>query len=92
MLPPRAGSAPGVRGHGGGVGKTTRALSELRDRLERGEDALIGVLETHGRAFTQAAAEGLPVFPRLEVVRGGVTLGELDVAGLIAPSGRGARG
>lgn len=71
-------------GMAAGVGKTTRALSELRDRLERGEDALIGVLETHGRAFTQAAAEGLPVFPRLEVVRGGVTLGELDVAGLIA--------
>lgn len=71
-------------GMAAGVGKTTRALNELRDRLERGEDALIGVLETHGRAFTQAAAEGLPVFPRLEVVRGGVTLGELDVAGLIA--------
>lgn len=85
------GSARPVRGRhrvfvgmAAGVGKTTRALSELRDRLERGEDALIGVLETHGRAFTQAAAEGLPVFPRLEVVRGGVTLGELDVAGLIA--------
>ncbi|MXV19566.1 sensor histidine kinase KdpD [Deinococcus xianganensis] len=71
-------------GMAAGVGKTTRALGELRDRLERGEDALIGVLETHGRAFTQAAAAGLPVFPRLEVVRGGVTLGELDVAGLIA--------
>ncbi|GGR93719.1 sensor histidine kinase KdpD [Deinococcus sedimenti] len=71
-------------GMAAGVGKTTRALNELRDRLERGEDALIGVLETHGRAFTQAAADGLPVFPRLEVVRGGVTLGELDVAGLIA--------
>ncbi|NTY00005.1 sensor histidine kinase KdpD [Deinococcus sp. JMULE3] len=71
-------------GMAAGVGKTTRALSELRDRLERGEDALIGVLETHGRAFTQAAAEGLPVFPRLDVMRGGVTLGELDVAGLIA--------
>lgn len=71
-------------GMAAGVGKTTRALNELRDRLERGEDALIGVLETHGRAFTQAAAAGLPVFPRLEVVRGGVTLGELDVAGLIA--------
>ncbi|WP_119674479.1 sensor histidine kinase KdpD [Deinococcus sp. RM] len=71
-------------GMAAGVGKTTRALNGLRDRLERGEDALIGVLETHGRAFTQAAAEGLPVFPRLEVVRGGVTLGELDVAGLIA--------
>ncbi|ALW89389.1 histidine kinase [Deinococcus actinosclerus] len=71
-------------GMAAGVGKTTRALSELRDRLARGEDALIGVLETHGRAFTQAAAAGLPVFPRLEVVRGGVTLGELDVAGLIA--------
>jgi two-component system sensor histidine kinase KdpD len=71
-------------GMAAGVGKTYRALSELRERLERGEDALIGVLETHGRQGTLQAAEGLPLFPRREVVRGGVTLSELDVDGLLS--------
>lgn len=70
-------------GMAAGVGKTTRALNDLRDHLEAGEDALIGLLETHGRAGTLAAAAGLPVWPRQSLERGGVTLGELDVAGLL---------
>ena len=70
-------------GMAAGVGKTTRALHELRDHLNAGEDALIGLLETHGRAGTLAAAEGLPTFPRREIVRGSVVLGELDVDGLL---------
>lgn len=88
-LPGRAGEGR-PRGHhkvfvgmAAGVGKTYRALGELRERLERGEDALIGVLETHGRQGTLRAAEGLPVFPRRQVQHGGVTLGELDVDGLL---------
>ncbi len=70
-------------GMAAGVGKTTRALNDLRDHQEAGEDALIGLLETHGRAGTIAAAAGLPVWPRQMVERGGVQLGELDVAGLL---------
>ena len=70
-------------GMAAGVGKTTRALNDLRDHLEAGEDALIGLLETHGRAGTITAAAGLPVWPRQEVERGGALLGELDVAGLL---------
>ncbi|PTA69078.1 histidine kinase [Deinococcus arcticus] len=90
-LPPRRPAPDAARGRhkvfvgmAAGVGKTTRALHELRERLLAGEDALIGVLETHGRADTIRAAEGLPVFPRLELRRGDVVLGELDVAGLLA--------
>lgn len=71
-------------GMAAGVGKTYRALSELRERLERGEDALIGVLETHGRQETIQAAWGLPLFPRCEIQHGQVTLFELDMRGLIA--------
>ncbi|WP_407570321.1 universal stress protein [Deinococcus altitudinis] len=88
-LPGQGDSAP-KRGHhkvyvgmAAGVGKTTRALNDLRDHLESGEDVLIGLLETHGRAGTIAAAAGLPVWPRQTVERGGVSLGELDVAGLL---------
>ena len=70
-------------GAAAGVGKTYRALQEIRDRRKDGADALIGVLETHGRTETVAAAEGLPLFPRLEIEYKGVTLRELDVDGLI---------
>lgn len=71
-------------GMAAGVGKTYRALGELRERLERGEDALIGVLETHGRSETIAAAAGLPVFARRQIMRGQATFEELDVDGLLA--------
>ncbi len=82
--PPLRGTHRIFIGMAAGVGKTYRALSELRERLERGEDALIGVLETHRRRETVAAAEGLPIFPRREIVRGSTTITELDVDGLIA--------
>ena len=35
-----------------GVGKTVAMLSEARRRRERGTDVVIGVCETHGRAYT----------------------------------------
>ena len=71
-------------GMAAGVGKTYRALQDIRDRRKDGTDALIGILETHGRRETVAAADGLPVFPRLKIDYKGVQLGELDVQGLIA--------
>jgi len=71
-------------GMAAGVGKTYRALSELRERLGRGEDVLIGVVETHGRPETLRAAEGLPLFPRRVILHGGTELTELDVPGLLA--------
>jgi two-component system, OmpR family, sensor histidine kinase KdpD len=87
-LPERPGGRRGVHkvfiGMAAGVGKTYRALGELRERLERGEDALIGVLETHGRAETITAAAGLPVFARRQIVRSQGSFEELDVSGLLA--------
>jgi two-component system sensor histidine kinase KdpD len=66
-----------------GVGKTVRALSEIRDLRQNGTDAIVGLLETHGRKDTVAAAQDLPLFARLELAYKGVTLYELDVAGII---------
>lgn len=70
-------------GMAAGVGKTYRALQDLRDQIQAGRDGLIGVLETHGRRETQQAAEGLPTFPRQSITYKGVTVGELDTAGLL---------
>ncbi|ADV67247.1 universal stress protein [Deinococcus maricopensis] len=70
-------------GAAAGVGKTYRALTELREHREAGQDAIIGVLETHGRQDTARAADGLPIQPRREVKYKGVQLSEMDLAGLL---------
>lgn len=83
-LEPRRGRHKIYVGAAAGVGKTFRALGEIRERLEAGEDALIGYLETHSRADTVKAAEGLPVFPRKAAEYKGVRLPEMDTEGLLA--------
>ena len=71
-------------GAAAGVGKTYRALQEIREQRDAGVDAIIGLLETHGRSETERMAAGLEVFPRRAVDYKGVTLSECDVAGLKA--------
>lgn len=70
-------------GAAAGVGKTYRALQDIRELLSSGRDALVGVVETHGRADTLAQLEGLPVFPRLQHEYKGVNLSEMDLDGLL---------
>ncbi len=70
-------------GMAAGVGKTMRALNEIRDLRADGLDAIIGFLETHKRKDTVAAAQDLPLFPRLEILYKGTTQTELDVAGIL---------
>ena len=71
-------------GMAAGVGKTVRALAELRELQAAGRGVTIGVLETHGRAETQAAAVGLPVFPLRQVPYKGAFIAELNLEGLLA--------
>ena len=54
-------------GMAAGVGKTYRMLAEAQAEAEAGRDVVIGLLETHGRAETEALAEGLEVVPRRRV-------------------------
>ncbi len=70
-------------GAAAGVGKTYRALQELREQRELGVDAVVGLVETHGRKETLALAEGLETFPRTVVDYKGVQLTEMDTAGII---------
>ena len=67
-----------------GVGKTYRMLSEAQAEAETGRDVVIGLLETHGRAQTEAAAAGLEVVPRRRVAYRGVRLEEMDLPALLA--------
>ena len=59
-------------GMAAGVGKTYRMLAEAQAEAEAGRDVVIGLLETHGRADTEAAAAGLEVVPRRRVAYRGV--------------------
>src|SRR5215207_5993394 len=70
-------------GMAAGVGKTYRMLAEAQAQAEAGRDVVIGLLETHRRAETEAMAEGLEVIPRRRVPYRGVTLEEMDLPGIV---------
>ena len=72
-----------------GVGKTYAMLSRARELKKQGVDVVVGLVETHGRADTQALTEGLEVLPRKRIeytpANGpGRMLEELDLDALLA--------
>ena len=62
-----------------GVGKTWEMLNEARQRRAEGRDVLVGVVETHGRAGTQAQLGDLPLLPRKLIQYRGQALEEFDL-------------
>lgn len=66
-----------------GVGKSYRMLQEAHSLLENGMDVKIGYIETHGRAETDAMAEGLPSIPRKKIFYKGKELEEMDTDAII---------
>ena len=67
-----------------GVGKTYAMLEDARRRASDGLDVLAAVVETHGRAETEAMLAGLEVLPkRLQFHRERI-LHEMDLDGLLA--------
>ena len=67
-----------------GVGKTWEMLAQARRRLAEGADVLAGIIETHGRAETEAQLAGLPMLPRLPVPYRGQMLHEFDLDAALA--------
>lgn len=65
-------------GYAAGVGKTFAMLEAAHQRQREGVDVIIGYIETHGRAETEALVAGLETLPRAAVAYRGVTLPELD--------------
>ena len=59
-----------------GVGKTYAMLEDARRRISEGVDVLAGVIETHGRAETEAMLRDMPVLPRRAVYYQGRILSE----------------
>jgi two-component system sensor histidine kinase KdpD len=67
-----------------GVGKTYEMLATAQARLREGVDVVIGIVETHGRAETEALIEGLEQIPRKLVEYKGRELEEMDLDALLA--------
>ena len=75
-------------GYAPGVGKTYSMLSEGMRRASRGEEVVIGVVETHGRAGTAELAAKLEQVPRREIEYRGIVFHEMDVDAILARSPR----
>ena len=71
-------------GYAPGVGKTFSMLSEGIRRRGRGEDVVIGVVETHGRTGTAELAEKLEQIPRRDIEYKGTLFSEMDVDAILA--------
>jgi two-component system sensor histidine kinase KdpD len=71
-------------GYAPGVGKTYAMLKEAHVLKSRGEDVVVGLVETHNRPETDALLEGLELFPRCQVLYKTITLTELDLDGILA--------
>src|SRR6201991_1439193 len=67
-----------------GVGKTYEMLSNAHAKLKAGADVVVGAVETHGRAETEALLKGLEVLPRKRISYRDQTLEEMDIDALIA--------
>jgi two-component system sensor histidine kinase KdpD len=71
------GSAPGV-------GKTYSMVYDARLRKQEGNDVVIGYVETHGRAETDALLEGVETIPPRISEYKGISLREMDLEGVLS--------
>ncbi|APW36235.1 two-component system sensor histidine kinase KdbD [Rhodoferax koreense] len=71
-------------GASAGVGKTYAMLSAAQRAHQAGDDVVVGLVETHGRADTAALLAGLPNLPLRDVAYRGRTLKEFDLDSALA--------
>lgn len=71
-------------GYAAGVGKTFAMLEAARQRQAEGVDVVIGYVETHGRAETEALVRGLETVPRRLIAYRGTVLPEMDLDAVLA--------
>jgi two-component system sensor histidine kinase KdpD len=71
-------------GYAPGVGKTFSMLSEGIRRRSRGEDVVVGIVETHGRSGTSELVSKLEQVPRREIDYKGTIFTEMDVDAILA--------
>src|SRR5215468_142322 len=62
-----------------GVGKTYEMLQSAHAKMRAGADVVVGIVETHGRAETEALLKGLEVLPRKRINYRDQVLEEMDL-------------
>jgi two-component system sensor histidine kinase KdpD len=67
-----------------GVGKTYEMLQSAHAKLKAGAEVVVGFVETHGRAETEALMRGLEVIPRKRIEYRDQVLEEMDLDAVIA--------
>ncbi|HSU76844.1 MAG TPA: sensor histidine kinase KdpD, partial [Burkholderiales bacterium] len=67
-----------------GVGKTYTMLEAAHERKRKGADIVVGYVEPHGRAETEALLEGLERLPYLQLSYRGHTLRDFDLDAALA--------
>src|SRR5579872_2398370 len=80
----RAGVFKLILGYAPGVGKTYNMLSEAIRRHRRGEDVVIGIIETHGRKGIAELVEQLEAVPRRKIEYKGTIFEEMDLDAIVA--------
>lgn len=73
-----------ILGAAPGVGKTFEMLSEGAALLRQGRDVVVGIVETHGRAETQALVDPFELLPRKQIAHGVHKLSEFDIDAMLA--------
>jgi len=81
---PKRGRFKVFLGYAPGVGKTYSMLSEGNRRRSRGEDVVIGYVETHGRVGTAEVAAKLDRVPPRQIEYKGTMFTEMDVDAILA--------
>jgi two-component system sensor histidine kinase KdpD len=67
-----------------GVGKTYRMIRDARQLRAQGLDVVVALVETYGRADTEAQLGDLEIVPKRKIEYRGVTLEEMDLDAVIA--------
>ena len=71
-------------GYAPGVGKTYSMLAEATRRQSRGEDVVVGYIETHGRKGLDEWVQQLEVIPRKKIEYKGTIFEEMDLEAILA--------
>ena len=79
----RPGKLKVYLGMAAGVGKTYKMLDDAHHLRRHGTDVVVGYVEAHGRAETEARIGDLAVVPRKQVSYQGVVLPEMDLDAIL---------
>jgi len=70
-------------GYVAGVGKTFAMLEAAHQRKREGVDVVVGYIETHKRAETEALVSGLELIPRQHITYHDVQIPEMDIDAIL---------